>query len=614
MIALDLRSEPQGSGRGMRVNAVGRFWIVASLACATQAVDAQAPADQPYYANGEIHCPDGTSAIFHSAGEPPTDVALRLACEFKGTGEQTAENKAAFDQMYAQMQAMKSAPRSPNGLPMEAVWERAPDAPDGEFTDARPYFVSRWGGIVIRGRRNGNLIDRALAARHCGASDNPATDIYFIGEAPPNICEGVTAVAENETQSISSPVTIKGRNGQYVKMGTPNGWIVREFMQNINDVVSSGRAPATGESASDWGISSLGAFYRNEDGKHVFYAPGETVQLTKEFNFVVEPVMDEDELAAKASAAIMNSFGNDPAIAKIGQPKAKTPWQWAFLLVFGVPLALVGGAIYGILHIIRLRRGSIPVIAGRPLDPAIIPVSMSHAEAADAVRVSAAAPAPVGEVKAVDQAEEFFGPSRTSANFRRKGWFTLLFLGGPGLVFFSMLWWGEPTVVTNFMELLVHFVVAKLFPLGLIALGIAGAVANFRLGSKPEGETLWYRLDRTGLHILHDTASRFTPSEIAQQSGEAGALIAWAAMKSLAVVSGASPKVKIVRRSPGAIIDRTATLFAGQKSRDGALFEDRLSLWYAEKSAGATATPTMTGALPTGRDALQEIEDVQALP
>jgi hypothetical protein len=86
-------------------------------------------------------------------------------------------------------------------------------------------------------------------------------------------------------------------------------------------------------------------------------------------------------------------------------------------------------------------------------------------------------------------------------------------------------------------------------------------------------------------------------------------------MKSLVVAPGASPGVNIVRRAPGAGIDRTATLFAGQKSRDGALFEDRLSLWFAEKSAGAAATPTMTGALPpTAREALQEIKDASALP
>lgn len=160
------------------------------------------------------------------------------------------------------------------------------------------------------------------------------------------------------------------------------------------------------------------------------------------------------------------------------------------------------------------------------------------------------------------------------------------------------------------MELLYHFVVAKLFPLGLIALGIAGAASNFRLGSRPEVETLWYRLDRAGLHILHDHLRLAAPSEIAQHNGETGALIAWETMKSPAVVSGASPKVKIVRRQPGAMIDRTLTLTAGQCSRDGTIFVDRLSLWFAEMRTGAAVTsampPTMTGALPPQSEALQQ--------
>lgn len=369
---------------------VGRLLVIASFGCVAQTAGAQAPSDQPVYANGEIHCPDGTTAIFHSAGEEPTEAALRLACGFQAPATaQTSDNKSAFDRM----EAMKSAPRSPNGQPMEAVWDRAPEAPNREFTGTGPYFVSRWGGIVIRGMRNGDLIDRALAAKHCGASDNPATDITFIGEAPPNICEGVTAVAPGETQLLSSPVTLKGRNTQYRKLGTPNGWVVLEFLQNINDIVRSGRAPATGEAASEWGISSLGAFYRNEDGKHVFYAPGETVKLVDDYSFTVEPVMDDDELQAKASAAVMNSIGTDPAIAKIGQPKAKTPWQWAFLLVFGVPLAAIGGVIYGIRRFFHRRRGMVPATPVTTIAPANIPLGMNYADAAAAKAGAATQPA-----------------------------------------------------------------------------------------------------------------------------------------------------------------------------------------------------------------------------
>ncbi len=551
------------------------FAIAAGLACAA---NAHGQADQPYYADGEIHCPDGTSAIFKSNGEPPNADALRLACSFKGTGDQAATVKTVSDQM----EAMKRAPVSPNGLPMEAEWERAPGAPDGEFTDARPYFVSRWGGIVIRGRRNGNLIDRALAARHCGASDNPATDIYFIGEAPANICDGVTVVPAGRVQSINASITIKGVDGEYTKVGTPGGWAVLAFEQNIAGIVHSGEGPATGGDQQDWGVTSLGAFYRNESGQHVFYAPGETVQLTKHFSFVVEPVMDADEIAAKATAAIMNEMGKDPAIADNMKPKAKTPWQWAFLLVIGVPLALIGGAVYGIWRFFMRRRVVLPASA----DALAAKVEAGHAghiAAADKT-----VPTPSGSIEAGSEVEEFFGLSRTSANFRRKGWTYLLVLAGPGLFLFSMLWWGEPAIVTNWLELLLHFMLAKVLPLGLTALGIAVAVHCFRQGSTPETEVLWYRLDRAGLHIAHDATRRMTPSESTAATdgvGEPGGLIAWSAMKSLVVVPGANPKVKIVRRSPGAVIDRTLVLAGGQRSRNEASFEDRLSRWYAAMKA-----------------------------
>lgn len=205
------------------------------------------------------------------------------------------------------------------------------------------------------------------------------------------------------------------------------------------------------------------------------------------------------------------------------------------------------------------------------------------------IEMTAATPAHVGKVEAVDQVEEFFGPGRTSADFRRQGWFSLLFLSGPGLFFFSMLWWGEPTVVTNMLELLFHFVVAKLLPLGAIVFGIVGAVVNFREGSKPEVETLWYRLDRSGLHLLHDVASRVAASELALQPGEGHALISWSAIKRPIEVVVNPPRVRVTRRAPYAGIDRTITLFAGQRSVDGAAFEDRLKAWLAAMQAGQPA-------------------------
>jgi hypothetical protein len=195
----------------------------------------------------------------------------------------------------------------------------------------------------------------------------------------------------------------------------------------------------------------------------------------------------------------------------------------------------------------------------------------------------------VGKVEGIDQVEEFFGPGRTSADLRRQGWFSLLFFTAPGLFFFSMLWWGEPTVVTNIFELLYHFAMAKVLPLVAIVFGVVGAVVSFREGSNPEVETLWYRLDRSGLHILNEHAKRSTLSEIAALPGETGALIGWSTIKSPIEVLANPPRVRFTRRSPGAVIDRTVTLFAGQRSVDRAAFEDRLKAWLAVMQAGQPA-------------------------
>jgi len=65
--------------------ALASLVVWASLAGAAQPVHAQAATGQPYYANGEIHCPDGSSATFQSSGEPPTEAALQLGCSFRGT-------------------------------------------------------------------------------------------------------------------------------------------------------------------------------------------------------------------------------------------------------------------------------------------------------------------------------------------------------------------------------------------------------------------------------------------------------------------------------------------------------------------------------------------------
>lgn len=60
---------------------------VVGMASLSSVTFAQTPPSQPTYANGEIHCPDGTRAIFHSSGEAPSDQAMLVACSFGSAAE-----------------------------------------------------------------------------------------------------------------------------------------------------------------------------------------------------------------------------------------------------------------------------------------------------------------------------------------------------------------------------------------------------------------------------------------------------------------------------------------------------------------------------------------------
>ncbi len=209
-----------------------------------------------------------------------------------------------------------------------------------------------------------------------------------------------------------------------------------------------------------------------------------------------------------------------------------------------------------------------------------------------------------------DQKEEFFGTGRTVANLRRNARLGLLFELGLGLVFITMWWWWAPDNPSSDVNAVYIFgyLISPLIGLYFLYRFIRDAMLFFRTPLEQDTEALWYVLDPQGLHIKHDLG-RFAPAHITPGETGPACVVEWSAMKSLIVVPGTSPKVKIVRRPPGAVIDRTLTLASGQRSRDGASFEDRLSLWFAEKTAGAMATPTMTGALPTPHDALREIKD-----
>lgn len=270
-------------------------------------------------------------------------------------------------------------PKSPNGLPMESAWTRAPEAPDGRLQTTGPYYASRWGGIVIRGRREGDRVITALSIIHCGTGDDPATDVTLIGEPPKGLCDNVKKLSPGKEVSVGG----QGYGGAYELYGTSKGWTVINFSQTIGNLdFSGGLEPATEKTNKRFGITGLGAVYRDEGGKHVFYAPGETVQLGGNVSLVVKPVMDAEELQTIAIAAAMRSFSEikigeqkdkapadkvaaqkDNAHSEKGGPPTQKPPPWFMILFFGTPLVAIGVVVYLVTRLLRRRRtGALPPI------------------------------------------------------------------------------------------------------------------------------------------------------------------------------------------------------------------------------------------------------------
>ncbi len=239
-------------------------------------------------------------------------------------------------------------PESPTGLPMESIWDESPEAADGKLLDAGAYRVSRWGDIVIRGRpaEDGRIVS-ALWFIQCGGTENPATQVTLIGEPPDDLCDNVIALKPGLTRMVD------GEN--HTLYGQSTGWTVVDFAQAVeNTNFHSGWPPASDSNDKDWGVSSLGAVFRNQNGKRVFFAPGETVKLSEQVSFVVEPVMEEGELETILAAAVLDSWGAGSATeetAKITRPPG-------FYVVFvAIPLVLLGVFGYRILRSLRRRRG-----------------------------------------------------------------------------------------------------------------------------------------------------------------------------------------------------------------------------------------------------------------
>jgi hypothetical protein len=231
-------------------------------------------------------------------------------------------------------------PEAPGRLPMEAVWDRVPGTQGKRFDVAGPILQSRWGNIVIRAKRDGNEVVTALNTLRCGRRNVDATYITMLGRPVAGLCRGVVALPRGETRSISGD--------GYSLHGTADGWTIVEFAQRIPDVMTyaSGLAPAPADSVRIWGVTRFGAVYYAANGKFVFPAPGETVDLGSNETFVVTPVMDEGELRLHVVAAGMARLAD--LDQQLFPPTARRPPTWFRLLFFGTPLVVLFAIGYGL--------------------------------------------------------------------------------------------------------------------------------------------------------------------------------------------------------------------------------------------------------------------------
>jgi hypothetical protein len=239
-------------------------------------------------------------------------------------------------------------PLSPTRLPMEAVWDRIPGTKGARFDKAGPMLRSRWGNIILRGKRDGDETVTALNQLRCGAPNVDATYITMLGRPSARLCEGIVALPRGETRSISGD--------GYNLFGTAEGWTVVEFVQRIPDVMTfgAGLPPAPTTSVSRWGVTRFGALFHAERGQIVFPAPGEVADLGHGVTFVVKPVMDEQELEAYVVTAGMRGFSDFEK--RIGPNTKRRPPTWFRLVFFGTPLLLLVGIAYALRRWLRRNR------------------------------------------------------------------------------------------------------------------------------------------------------------------------------------------------------------------------------------------------------------------
>ena len=179
---------------------------------------------------------------------------------------------------------------------------------------------------------------------------------------------------------------------------------------------------------------------------------------------------------------------------------------------------------------------------------------------------------------AFDQREEFFGQGRTMARARRKGWTEAAIAVGVGLIFASIWWWApasEPSYQRPDPVLALLAFAAPCVGVGMVVYGLVQVRRLLRAVAVPETEQLWYALDAQGLHLLHDV--------------DLPRVISWDAIRQPVLYPAAPGLVRFRHRPPGSVIDRTIVIRSGQRSRNGALFEDQLMQWHAAKASHAVA-------------------------
>lgn len=241
------------------------------------------------------------------------------------------EARRLAEQINRATAAAEKAPVSPNGRPMEALWSYAPEAPDGRVGETPgPYAVSHWGNIVVRARREGDRTISALNTVQCGRKGDPSTLITLLGTPPEGLCDSLKPVTPGRMLSFDV--------GEHRLFGATTGWTMIEFAQKLGDTTFSGFPAAVTSGPPQVGVTSTGAFFLDQGGVHVFYAPGETVEVLPGISIVVPVVTTFDEIEAELTAGGTSSG-----------PRANA-FDYAVLLV------VLGGAGYGVRRWLRRRR------------------------------------------------------------------------------------------------------------------------------------------------------------------------------------------------------------------------------------------------------------------